>query len=91
MKTEEITLEKTKEMFMAELKDFISQYDFLGEITLTEQMDIDTMDYLYSIENLNGTSVEELYPIIGEISRHMKQFSKKNNIYDYYINACFLL
>ncbi len=86
-----ITLEETKTMFMDELKDFTNQYDFLGEITLTEKMDIDTMDYLYSIENLNGKSVEDLYPILGEIADHMEEFSKKNNIYDFYINACFLL
>ena len=87
----ELTLEETKEMFMAELKDFIKKYEFLGEITLVEKIDIDTMDYLYLIENLNGTSVDDLYPITGEISRHMEQFSKKNNIYEYYTNTCYII
>ena len=37
---------------MSELKKFTKKYDFLGEITLSEEPDIDTMDRIYSIENL---------------------------------------
>lgn len=88
---EKCSIEKSKELFMAELKDFTKKYDFLGEVTLSEEPDIDTIDYIYSIENLNGKSVDDLFPILGEIANHMEKFSKANNIYEFYTNVCFFL
>lgn len=84
-------LEETQELFLSELEDFTRKYDFLGEITLTEDPDIDTIDYIYSIENLNGKTMDELDPILDEICVHMRDFSKENNIFNYYVNACFSL
>ena len=60
---------------MRELEDFTKQYDFLGEITLTVEQDIDTLDFIYFIENLNGKRMDELGPVVVEISRHMGDFS----------------
>ena len=84
-------LEETHEIFMGELKDFTKKYDFLGEITLTVEPDIDTLDFIYSFENLNGKRMDELGPVVVEISRHMREFSKQNNIYDYFVDVCFFL
>ena len=84
-------LEETQEIFMNELKDFTQKYDFLGEITLKVEPDIDTLDFIYSFENLNGKRMDELSPVVVEISRHMREFSKQNNIYDYFVDVCFFL
>ena len=84
-------LEETQEIFMNELKDFTQKYDFLGEITLKVEPDIVTLDFIYSFENLNGKRMDELSPVVVEISRHMREFSKQNNIYDYFVDVCFFL
>lgn len=76
---------------MDELEDFTGRYDFLGEITLTVEPDIDTMDFIYSFENLNGKRMDELGSTVVEISRHMREFSKRNDIYDYFVDVCFFL
>jgi len=84
-------LDDTQRIFMDELEDFTGRYDFLGEITLTVEPDIDTMDFIYSFENLNGKRMDELGSTVVEISRHMREFSKRNDIYDYFVDVCFFL
>ena len=49
-------MEKPKEIYTEELKKFIKKYDFLGEVTLIEDPDIDTVDYIYYLNKLNGTA-----------------------------------
>ena len=73
-------MEPAKELFSSELTDFAKGYDSLGEMTLTEEPDIDTQEYIFSFENLNGTSKDELERIYLEISNHMRNFSKDSNI-----------
>ena len=84
-------LDETQEIFMKELEDFTKRYDFLGEITLRVEPDIDTMDFIYSFENLNGKRMDELGSVVVEISRHMREFSKQKDIYDYFKDVCFFL
>lgn len=84
-------MEKPKEIYTEELKKFTEKYDFLGEMTLTEEPDIDTLDYIYSFNNLNGTSKEDLDIALSEIYDHMKEFSKSKGIYEYCRNAVILL
>ena len=73
-------MESAKNLYARELKDFTKKYDVLGNMTLIEQPDIDTQEYIFSFENLNGTSQKELDEIFLEISSHMRNFSKANDI-----------
>ncbi len=92
MKKEYSNLEEIQEIFMKELKNFTSKYDFLGEITLRVEPDIDTLDFIYSIEILNEKRMDELDYVVVEISRHMREFSKQNNMYnEYFVDVCFFL
>ena len=45
-------------------------------MSLREEPDIDTMDYIYIFERLNGTKTEELDQIQSELYDHMEKFSK---------------
>ena len=56
-------------------------------MTLHEQPDIDTMDYIYSFKKLNGASQEELDAIHDEIHEHMEKFSKEHGIHEFYMNT----
>ena len=80
-------MEPAKEIYTKEIKDFARKFDALGEMTLRERPDIDTMDYIYSFEKVNGTSPEELDSIHNELYNHMKNFSKEKNIHEFYMNA----
>ena len=92
MKKEYSNLEEIQEIFMKELKNFTSKYDFLGEITLRVEPDIDTLDFIYSIEILNEKRMDELDYVVVEISRHMRELSKQNNMYnEYFVDVCFFL
>ncbi|WP_407391595.1 hypothetical protein [Methanobrevibacter sp.] len=80
-------MEPAKEIYTKEIKDFAKKYDFLGEMSLIEDPDIDTLDYIYSFEKFNGTSEEILDKTLKELYRHMKEFSKANGIYEFCRNA----
>ena len=73
-----------KELYTREIVDFASKIDALGEMTLIEDPDIDTQHYIYSFENLNGTSEKELDEILLEIYAHMKEFASENGIEEFY-------
>ncbi len=77
-------MEPAKELYTCELLDFTRNFDALGEMTLIEDQDIDTQHYIYSFENLNGTSEKELDEILLEIYAHMKVFSSENSIEEFY-------
>lgn len=49
-------------------------------MTLEEFPDIDTQDYVFCFENLNGTSEEILDKTLTELYDHMDNFSKANGI-----------
>lgn len=72
------------ELYTREIIDFTSEIDSLGEMTLIEEPDIDTQQYIYSFDNPNGTSQKELDKILLEIYDHMEEFSKRNNIEGFY-------
>ena len=76
-----------KELYTKELEDFTKKYDSIGNMTLKEEPDIDTLDYIFSFERLNGTAASDLDEILLEISNHMKEFSKANGITKFYQNA----
>lgn len=76
-----------KKIYTKELKDFAKRYDFLGEMTIHEDPDIDTQDYIYSFKNLNGTSKEVIDQTLTELNDHMKEFSKANGIWEFFINT----
>lgn len=80
-------MEPAKEIYTKEIKDYAEKFDALGEMTLRERPDIDTLDYIYSFEKVNGTSTEELDSIHSELYQHMKKFSKENDIHEFYMNA----
>ncbi len=56
------------------------KYDFLGEMTLREEPDIDTQDYIFCFEKVNGTSEAVLDKTLSELYDHMDAFSKANDI-----------
>ena len=80
-------MEPAKKIYTKELKDFAKRFEDLGEMTLKEQPDIDTMDYIYSFEKLNGASEEDLEAIHNELYDHMEKFSKENGIYEFFMNS----
>ena len=80
-------MEPAKELYTKELEDFTKKYDSIGNMTLKEEPDIDTLDYIFSFERLNGTAASDLDEILLEISNHMKEFSKANGITKFYQNA----
>ena len=67
-------------LFSREIVDFAKRYDALGEMSMSEFPDIDTQEYIYSFECLNGTSQKELDEIFLEISDHMEEFSRAHGI-----------
>ena len=81
------SMESAKEMYTEELKRFSANYDFLGEITLIEAPDMDSVDYVYYINKLNGTSEEVLDTTLKEIYGHMFDFSTVNGIDSFNKNA----
>ena len=81
------TMEPAKKLFTEEIKEFTKQYDFLGKMTIEEEPDIETLDYIYSFKILNGTPQEKLDSAHHEIFTHMKRFSKEKGIYDFYLNS----
>ena len=80
-------MEPAKELYTKELEDFTKKYDSIGNMTLREEPDIDTLDYIFSFERMNGTAVSDLDEILLEISNHMEEFSKANGITKFYQNA----
>ena len=77
-------MEPAKEIYTREITDFTSKIDALGEMTLIEDHDIDTQQYIYSFEISNGLSQSESDEIILEIYAHMEEFSKQNGIEEFY-------
>lgn len=73
-------MEPAEKMFTREISNFAKKYDALGKMTMREFPDIDTQEYIYSFENLNGTSQKDLDEICLELSNHMEEFSKVNGI-----------
>ena len=80
-------MEPAKEIYTKELENFAKKYDSIGKMSLREEPDIDTMDYIYSFEKLNGTTTEELDQILLELYDHMEEFSKENGITKFCQNA----
>ena len=71
-------MEPAEKLYTSEITDFARKYDVLGEMALIEEPDIDTQDYIYQFEKVNGTPQEDVDKIILEISDHMDEFSKNN-------------
>ena len=80
-------MEPAKELYTQELTDFAKRYEFLGKVTLREVPDIDTQDYIYSFEKLNGTREDVLDKTLTELYKHMGEFSETNGINKYCRNA----
>ena len=80
-------MEESKKIYTEELKRFALKYDFLGEFTIVEEPDIDTVDYIYYFNKLNGTSKEILDSTRREIYDHMIKFSEKAGIDEFSKNA----
>ena len=67
-------METPKELYAREIEDFTKRYPNLGNMTIEEEPDIDVQEYIFSFENLNGTSQDELDRIYLEITDHMDEF-----------------
>lgn len=80
-------MEEPKKIYTEELKRFIKKYDFLGEPILIEDPDIDTVDYIYYLNKLNGTPEDVLDSALNEIYAHMVNFSISNGIDEFSENA----
>ena len=80
-------MKSAKKLYTNELKSFAGKFDALGEMSVRERPDIDTMDYIYTFEKVNGASQEELDLIHSELYNHMKKFSKENDIHDFYMHS----
>ena len=64
-------MEPAKELYTKEIEDFAKNYDFLGKMRLEEMPDIDTQDYIFCFEKLNGTSEDVLDKTLTELYDHM--------------------
>ncbi len=53
--------------------------------------DLETLDYLYTFEVLNGTSKEKVDSTLVEIYDHMEDFTKENGIYEFFLNMAIFL
>jgi len=73
-------MEPAKEIYTKEIKDFAKNYDFLGKMTLKEEPDIDTQDYIFCFEKLNGTHEDVLDQTLREFYSHMDEFSKAKKL-----------
>lgn len=80
-------MEPAKEIYSKEIADFAKNYDFLGKMTLREEPDIDTLDYIFCFEKLNGTSEDVLDKTLTELYDHMDEFSKAKGIDKFSKNA----
>lgn len=80
-------MEPAKKIYTKEIKKFAKNYDFLGKMTIHEEPDIDTQEYVYSFEKLNGTKESILDKTLKELYSHMKEFSKTNGIYEFSRNT----
>lgn len=69
-----------KEIYTKEITEFAKNYDFLGKMTLEEMPDIDTQDYIFCFEKLNGTREDILDKTLKELYDHMDDFSKEKGI-----------
>ena len=80
-------MEPSEKLYTSEILDFTEKFDELGEMTLIEDPDIDTQEYIYQFENLNGTTEEALDKILIERYNHMDKFTKNNGIeqFDQYV------
>ena len=70
-------MEPAKKIYTEEIKKLAENYDFLGEMKIREEPDIDTQDYVYVFKNLNGTSEEVLDKTLNEMYLHMKHLKCK--------------
>lgn len=68
------------EAYSREIEDFTEKYGCLAKMTLMEEPDIDTQEYIFSFESVEGTSQKELDEIFLEVTAHMEEFSKRNGI-----------
>ena len=80
-------MEKPKEIYTEELEKFSKKYDFLGDMRIIEEPDIDTLDYIYCFNKLNETSEETLDLALKEIYDHMDDYSDANGISKYCENV----
>lgn len=80
-------MEPAKKIYAKEITDFAKNYDFLGRMTLEEFPDIDTQDYVFRFEKLNGTSEDVLDKTLSELYNHMDDFSKANGINEFSRNV----
>ena len=76
-----------EKIFREEIQKFAENYDFLGEMTLTEDPDISTQEYVYTFKKLNGTSNEILDKTLSEFFAHMREFSHAKGIFEFYTNT----
>ena len=76
-----------KEIYTKEITDFAKNYDFLGKMTMDELPDIDTQDYIFRFEKLNGTSEDVLDKTLKELYDHMDDFSKEKDIDEFSRNV----
>ena len=86
-----LSMEPAKKMFTEEIMEFTKRYPFLGEMTIEEEPDIDTLDYIFRFEVLNGTPKDKVDATLVEIYDHMEDFTKENNIRDFFMNMAIFL
>lgn len=49
-------MEPSKELYTNEILNFSKKFGVLGQLTVKEFPDIDTQEYIFSFEKINGTS-----------------------------------
>ncbi len=85
------SMEPAKKIFTEEIKEFTKRYDFLGDMTIEEEPDLETLDYIFIFEVLNGTSKDKVDSTLVEIYDHMEEFTKENGIHEFYMNMAIFL
>lgn len=84
-------MEPARQLYACEIRDFAKNFDALGEMSMREFPDIDTQEYIFDFEKVEGISEEELDKIHDEISNHMKEFSKAHGIEKFFQYSCIWL
>ena len=80
-------LEKLVVMYKNELESFISQFDCLGSVRYYAYKEFDSVEYVYSIENLQNKTLSEFLPILDLNEDHMEKFCINNGIYEFYLDV----
>ncbi|MBR5504655.1 MAG: hypothetical protein IKV87_09495 [Methanobrevibacter sp.] len=63
----------------------------LGKVSVNVSYDGPNIERAFALKYSNGYSYKHYYDEINKITMHMRDFSEKNNLYDFYLNSYIIL